>query len=251
MEYQQVSGFNLRTFVVLIAVLVLSACGGATAPKMDSGTSAEQVQELDAGAAADSPEELTNSTDPVADGMDLPDTKIADGVGNQDTPAVEEEIYVPNLMVLASAADVACDADVALFNATMLELINESRSEARQCGVNLRDAVSTVTWNALLAEAAVNHANDMVANNFFSHDGSDGLNVSKRADAVGYSWRAIGENIAAGQLDQAEVHQGWLDSEGHCFNIMNKSFTEVGAACVNDSATDYGNYWVVVFGDAK
>ena len=104
-------------------------------------------------------------------------------------------------------------------------------------------------WNNRLAQAAANHANDMVTHNFFSHDGSDGLGVSDRADAVAYNWRAIGENIAAGQRDIEEVHQGWLDSPGHCRNIMNSLYTEVGAACVTSNSADYGTYWVVVFGD--
>jgi uncharacterized protein YkwD len=30
---------------------------------------------------------------------------------------------------------------------------------------------------------------------------------------------------------------------------MNPIFTEVGAACVVGSDTDYGTYWAVVFGD--
>ena len=73
--------------------------------------------------------------------------------------------------------------------------------------------------------------------------------MSDRADSVAYNWRAIGENIAAGQLEIEEVHQGWLDSPGHCRNIMNPLFTEVGAACVTGVDTDYGTYWAVVFGD--
>ena len=133
----------------------------------------------------------------------------------------------------------------------MLELVNATRIEARMCGTLERAAVSTVQWNTSLAAAAQFHANDMTVNNFFSHTGSDGLGVVDRVEATGYVWRAVGENIAAGQLDVAAVHQGWVDSQGHCVNIMNSAFTEVGAACVSDPGTDFGNYWVVVFGDSQ
>ena len=153
--------------------------------------------------------------------------------------------------LLDNAANVGCVAAPEVFNATMLALINASRSEARMCVDTSHDAVPALTWNDQLAQAAAAHSLDMASNNFFSHDGSDGLDVSDRVDAVNYPWRAVGENIAAGQLDHAEVHQGWVESPGHCRNIMNEVFSEVGAACVRDSATDFGTYWVVVFGDSK
>jgi uncharacterized protein YkwD len=155
-----------------------------------------------------------------------------------------------DLQLVAGASQVACDtSDAEQFRETMLAVIRASRAAARMCGDSSHGATTTVTWNPLLAAAALSHVQDMATFNFFSHEGSDGLSVSNRADNVGYNWRAIGENIAAGQLDIEEVHQGWLDSPGHCRNIMNPIFTEVGAACVVGSDTDYGTYWAVVFGD--
>jgi len=57
-------------------------------------------------------------------------------------------------------------------------------------------------WNEALARAAQKHSTDMSINNFFSHSGSDGLQVWDRANAEGYEYRYIGENIAAGQVTQ-------------------------------------------------
>lgn len=237
-------------FFTTVVLTGLTACGGATSPSIP----ASEVLEPVAAPALDNVPLDSNADLVVPDVVELEtpptDSKITDP--QELLPALEEEVpFTPDQIVLGAASDVTCDADAALFNVTMLELINASRSEARMCGVNQRAAVPTVQWNDTLTEAAVLHANDMVSNNFFSHDGSDGLGVSDRATAAGYNWRAVGENIAAGQVDQAEVHQGWLDSEGHCKNIMNSSFTEVGAACVSDPGTDFGTYWVVVFGDSK
>ncbi|OED39945.1 hypothetical protein AB833_13270 [Chromatiales bacterium (ex Bugula neritina AB1)] len=152
-------------------------------------------------------------------------------------------------MLVASASSVACDASTDEFRDTMLAMVNNSRKTARMCGASSEMAVGAVSWNDLLTNAAVLHARDMVEFNFFSHTGSDGLGVSHRADGVGYTWSAIGENIAAGQPDIAEVHQGWLDSPGHCRNIMHPGFTEIGAACITTNSAEYPSYWVVVFGD--
>ena len=49
-----------------------------------------------------------------------------------------------------------------------------------------------------------------------------------RALRAGYKWRTIGENIASGQRTAQEAVQGWLDSPGHCANIMNAAFAEMG-----------------------
>lgn len=156
---------------------------------------------------------------------------------------------VPESPAPANPAAVLCEAESDVFRDTMLTIINESRSAARQCGSTDSPAVSELLWNEQLADAATNHARDMATVNFFSHTGSGGLSVADRADSTGYRWRAVGENIAAGQNNLSQAHLGWLDSPGHCRNIMSNNYTEVGAACVYGSESDYGNYWVVVFGD--
>lgn len=237
------------------AITVLAACGGATSQVPNVGMGQEAIPVDETTADASSLEAAGNETT-VTTGTEITDAEKPDA--NADTtestgPETQSnsDAFSPDQELLDAAGDVGCDAEAGLFNATMLELINASRSEVRMCGELLREAVSTVTWNDNLAAAAAMHGNDMATNNFFDHTGSDGLGVGERATTALYNWRAVGENIAAGQQDQAEVHQGWLDSEGHCKNIMNNLFTEVGAACITDPGSDFGTYWVVVFGDHK
>ncbi len=234
-------------------LMSLSACGGGTAAKQMPGTDAGLTQ----AAGTDSPVNVStpDSTGGTGDKiqpapLEVPEVpEVVDtGADNQQPAAIDNSV---NQELIGAAGTVGCEADPTTFQDTMLEMINASRSEVRMCGDMQRPAVGGLLWNSALTQAAVAHANDMTTHNFFSHDGSDGLSVSQRADTAGYPWRAVGENIAAGQLDIAEVHQGWLDSAGHCVNIMNKLFTEVGAACIRNPQTDFGTYWVVVFGDSK
>jgi uncharacterized protein YkwD len=77
--------------------------------------------------------------------------------------------------------------------------------------------------------AAYLHSEDMVLNDFFSHTGSDGSSAGQRISRQGYPWRTYGENIAVGYPTVSSVIQGWLGSEGHCRNLMNPAFTEIGA----------------------
>jgi uncharacterized protein YkwD len=97
--------------------------------------------------------------------------------------------------------------------------------------------------NALDA-AARSHANDMASRNFFSHKGSNGATVGKRATSAGYRWCMVSENIAEGYRDQATVIEGWRNSPGHYTNIVSPKAKEYGLANV-------GDVWVMVLGAKK
>lgn len=221
-------------------ILPLAICG-----VLQACSSSSDMGSPTAGTTTNQPIQVVDvgNTSPEPDNGALVETPDVSDSGTNTSYAT----VAPQLV--AGASGVACDAPLGEFQSTMLAVINESRLSARMCGAANHDAVNTVTWNDQLTVAAHAHAQDMVSFNFFSHDGSDGLSVSDRADAASYNWRAVGENIAAGQVDIAEVHQGWLDSPGHCRNIMNSLYSEVGAACIVSGNSDFGSYWVVVFGD--
>jgi uncharacterized protein YkwD len=90
----------------------------------------------------------------------------------------------------------------------------------------------------------------MAINRFFSHTGSDNSSAGDRISREGYRWSAWGENIAAGIPNSAvnAVMQSWIDSPGHCSNLMATVFTNFGAAKYSDSSSIYGVYWTQVFG---
>jgi uncharacterized protein YkwD len=222
---------SLQTVILsVVACAFLGACSATSEPG-DNGAIATQ----------------TPGTTPA---VDIPDVGSAQSGDETPQPATTYEPVIDDALV-AAAANIGCGASAERFRDTMVAVVNDARLAARQCGTRNSPAVGVVSWNDELAAAALSHANDMVTFNFFSHDGSDGLSVANRAETAGYDWRAIGENIAAGQQEVEEVHQGWLESPGHCRNIMNTLYTEIGAACVNSEDTDFGNYWVVVFGNER
>ncbi|MGV6817067.1 MAG: CAP domain-containing protein [Thiotrichales bacterium] len=130
----------------------------------------------------------------------------------------------------------------------MTQLINDARAQPRTCGeAGDFSATTLVSWNTQLFEAASGHSQDMITNNFFSHTGSDGLEVGDRIRSTGYVASAWGENISAGRTTAKEVIDAWLDSPGHCANIMNPLFTEIGAAYARDENTDFVTYWTLDF----
>ncbi len=134
----------------------------------------------------------------------------------------------------------------------MLDAINAFRAGTRSCGANGSFAPApALAWSCELATAALNHSVDMGSNNFFSHTGSDGSSAGDRATRAGYSWSAWGENIAAGYSSVSSAMQAWIDSPGHCANLMEPMFTHVGSASYYSSGSSYGTYWTQAFGRAR
>jgi uncharacterized protein YkwD len=144
-------------------------------------------------------------------------------------------------------SDDCSESDLTACQNAVLALTNDYRADDQDCGTEgEKDAAGDLTLNDLLSEAAQGHAEDMAEGEFLSHTGSDGSTISDRVDAVGYAFVLAGENAAYGQDTSEEVVAGWLDSDGHCANMMNEYFTELG---VGFAESDSGvNYWVQVFG---
>lgn len=131
----------------------------------------------------------------------------------------------------------------------MLDAVNAFRAGTRSCGANgTFGPAAALSWSCELATAARNHSIDMATNNFFSHTGSDGSSAGDRATRAGYVWSTWGENIAAGYPSVATVMQGWIDSPGHCANLMHPGFTNIGTSGHYDGGSAYGTYWTQVFG---
>ena len=130
-----------------------------------------------------------------------------------------------------------------------MRLANAYRAAGANCGSGgVFGPAPALTWSASLASAALVHSQDMVTANFFSHTGSNGSTFDQRITAAGYAWQTAGENIAAGYPGLSQVMAGWMASPGHCANLMNPSFTQMGLACVNGtSANPYGTYWTQDF----
>jgi uncharacterized protein YkwD len=145
----------------------------------------------------------------------------------------------------AGAESVDCPAPDVV-RQRMLEAINRVRSEPRSCGAERFQAAPALTWHPLLRSAAESHSRAMAQEGFFSHIGPEGRDAGHRAQAAGYAWQRVGENLAAGQASVEAVIAGWLSSPGHCANLMDPAFTEMGAACVSGADTRYRTLWTLL-----
>ena len=131
------------------------------------------------------------------------------------------------------------------FSSALLTLVNDARRSGYDCGAKgVFAATGTVALESRLITAAQAHADDMNAKGYFSHTGQDGSTVGTRVSRSGYTWSWVGENIAMGYPDAGAVMAGWLESDGHCANVMNPNFTHLGVG-------KGGSYWVQVFARSR
>lgn len=131
-----------------------------------------------------------------------------------------------------------------LLAARALQLINEVRLRGAQCGNRWFAPVPEVSLSRTLGGVAFGHATDMADHGYFEHADMAGHSPADRVRAAGYREKLVGENIAYGPTSVEEVVQGWLDSPGHCENIMDRRFSQMGIAAANGRISRHGLYWV-------
>lgn len=113
--------------------------------------------------------------------------------------------------------------------------------------LNYQRAIQGLTaleWNEAMTKVARIHSEDMANKKYFSHTGSDGSQVSERADALGVrNWQAIGENIAYNRGFENPVEfavERWMQSPSHKQNLLSGQWKETG---VGIAVTADGTYY--------
>jgi len=147
-------------------------------------------------------------------------------------------------LVLGSPYAIPARSQVPRLAWRTLVLVNAARARGADCGNRAFAPAPPLRLSATLAEVALGHAADMAAHDYFEHQDRAGHSPAERVRAVGYRESLVGENIAYGPETPEEVVRGWLDSPGHCENIMDPRFAEMGIAYSPGSATRRGLFWV-------
>ena len=114
----------------------------------------------------------------------------------------------------------------------MLDMVNEDRAD---------HGLSPLVWSAALAEAALDHSEDMAQNKYFSHTSPTYGGFSARLKASGISTLGAGENLALyNSLEKAQA--ALMSSAGHRANILKANYTHCGIGIVYSSSK--GAYYI-------
>ena len=134
--------------------------------------------------------------------------------------------------------------NAASIDSRVLALVNRARHQGRRCGDRSFGPVKSLKLNATLSRVALAHSVEMARLSNLSHQGEDGSSPAERAHSEGYHTHAVvGENIASGVTTAEEVVRGWLESPGHCENIMDPRFVDMGVGYAVNPASQSEIYW--------
>lgn len=120
----------------------------------------------------------------------------------------------------------------------------------RTNGLRSEHGLGAVKPNAALASAAQQFAGYMASSDRYGHE-ADGRAPAQRAQALGYDYCLVTENIAfqyssagfaTGELAQRFV-DGWIDSPGHRENMLDPQATDTGVAVARSPRS--GRYYAV------
>ena len=114
-------------------------------------------------------------------------------------------------------------------------LINQQR---------INNGLSELKVDTELQRVARIKAQDMVTNNYFSHESPTYGTPFNMMKSFGISYTSAGENIAGNSNNSAAV-TAWMNSPGHRANILNDKYTHTGLAVV--SSPKYGKIYVQMF----
>ncbi len=95
-----------------------------------------------------------------------------------------------------------------------------------------------------LSDIARNHALDMYTNGYVSHVSPTTGRIRDRVEGSGIRLTIVGENLALASSTRA-VHDGFLRSDSHRGNMLERSYDRVGIAAIDGP---YGLMVVQVFG---
>ncbi|MDU7707830.1 MAG: CAP domain-containing protein [Clostridium sp.] len=116
----------------------------------------------------------------------------------------------------------------------VVTLVNQERAKA---------GLSPVKADVSVQAAAQVRAKEIETS--FSHTRPDGSSFSTALTQQGVTYRGSGENIAWGQKTPEQVMNGWMNSDGHRANILNKNYTTIGVGLYQNASGT--NYWTQLF----
>jgi uncharacterized protein YkwD len=152
-----------------------------------------------------------------------------------------------NLIALAVALAMAAPLSAFVESTTT----NEEAVIAAMNRERAAHGLKPLRLNLQLALAAEDRIHDLFGKHYFGHVAPDGTQPFVWAEARGYNYRVIGENLATGYPTPAAVVDGWMHSPGHRANILGADYDEVGVAIAPGSPVDKynGPTYVAIYGE--
>ncbi|WP_203362773.1 CAP domain-containing protein [Bacillus sp. REN10] len=157
-------------------------------------------------------------------------------IGLQEIINANPEIKTPSMIYPKQVLKIPLLTDVKNFEQEVIRLTNVERQ---------KNGLAPLATDWQLSRVARYKSTDMANKNYFSHTSPTYGSPFQMMKAFGISYRAAGENIAAGQQTPQAVVNAWMNSSGHRANILSSSFTHIGVGYYKGGSQ--GVYWTQMF----
>ncbi len=157
-------------------------------------------------------------------------------------------VLLCSVSAVLAESEVSAESPVVAMTANVEKAIIEKTNQFR-----VEHHLPALVKNDELNKAASKFAKFMAETGKYGHH-ADGKSPAKRAEAAGYEYCVVRENIAyrtnTGEVTASSLTevfmQGWIDSPPHRENMLAKYITETGVAIATSDKTTY--YAVALFG---
>lgn len=235
----------MRKFLLLGLLSLVACTGGSSASNTQiSATDTKHCHGHHCGCGNPPSGPSDPNAAPTGDGNTTTTAAPAPGDGNATTGDGNGTAAAPT--PTGDANNVTCpnlgtwDAGNVTFETQVLDLVNQARAAGANChSAGTFGPQAPLAIDPRLVCLARGFAQEMQVDNFFDHTDPNGVGPFDRMANAGITFSSAGENIAEGQTTPQEVVQAWLNSDGHCANIMG-TYTVTGIGF-------FKNFWVQDF----
>lgn len=140
-------------------------------------------------------------------------------VGVQELINANPQFNNPNLIYPGQNVNIPQEATYRSMEQEIVKLVNEERS---------KQGLPSLKENWELSRIARVKSQDMINNNYFSHNSPIYGTPFNMIKNFGLTFSSAAENIAYGQQNAKSVMNSWMNSQGHKANILNPNYNQIG-----------------------
>ncbi|ADC51748.1 SCP-like extracellular protein [Alkalihalophilus pseudofirmus OF4] len=157
-------------------------------------------------------------------------------VGVTEIIQANPQVSNPNVIYPGQRLTIPSASSFVSMEEEVIRLVNQERA---------KHGLNPLQSNWELSRVARFKSEDMRDKNYFSHTSPTYGSPHQMIRNFGITYRASGENIAAGQTSAQAVFNAWMNSTGHRQNILSSNYTHIGVGYAKGGS--YGHYWTQMF----
>lgn len=157
-------------------------------------------------------------------------------IGVSEIIQANPQVSNPNMIYPGQRLTIPRESTYLSMEEEVVKLVNQERA---------KNGLQPLKADWELARVARYKSEDMRDRGYFNHTSPVYGSPHQMIRNFGISYRASGENIAAGQTSAQAVFNAWMNSSGHRQNILSSNYTHIGVGYAKGGS--YGHYWTQMF----